>query len=131
MSSGSECPDTENLKISPFAKGEWRRDERVMLDVAFTSLAEVLGDEDDPLESISALRLLAIAYAIGWSDKMLTVTPVDFAGELESAIDARGDLVDIRYRLSGRHKLGYRPRLGDRSGSTRRDRPLRSDVWND
>ena len=50
-----------------------------MLDVAFTSLAKVLGDDDDPLESISALRLLAIAYAVGWSDKMLTVTPVDFA----------------------------------------------------
>ena len=95
MFSGSECPDTECLKVSPFSKGEWRRDERVMLDVAFTSLAKVLGDDDDPLESISALRLLAIAYAVGWSDKMLTVTPVEFAGELESAIDARGGLVDI------------------------------------
>ena len=54
-----------------------------------------LGDEDDPLESIAVPRLLAIAYAVGWSGKMLSVNPVDFAGELEAAIDARGGLVDI------------------------------------
>ena len=58
-----------------------------MLDVSFTSLAAVmaavLGDEDDPLESIAVSRLLAIAYAVGWSSKMLMVTPTDFAGELE------------------------------------------------
>ena len=65
-----------------------------MLDVAFSSLAAALGDEDDPLESIAVPRLLAIAYAVGWSG-MLSMNPVDFAGELEAAIDARGGLVDI------------------------------------
>ena len=66
-----------------------------MLEVAFSSLAGALGDADGPLESIAVPQLLAIAYAVGWSGKMLSVNPVDFAGELEAAIDARGDLVDI------------------------------------
>ena len=66
-----------------------------MLDVAFSSLAEALGDANGQLESIAVPRLLAIAYAAGWSEKMLSVNPVDFAGELEAAIDARGGLVDI------------------------------------
>ena len=95
MPAAAEGPDTEDVKISPFAKGEWSQDERIMLDVSFTSLAAALGDEDDPLESIAVSRLLAIAYAMGWSSKMLMVTPTDFAGELEAAIDARGGLVDI------------------------------------
>ena len=60
-----------------------------MLDVAFPSLAEALGDADGPIESIAVPRLLAIAYAIDWSGKMPSVNPVDFAGELESAIDAK------------------------------------------
>ena len=95
MPAAAEGPDTEDLKISPFARGEWSQDERIMLDVSFTSLAAVLGDEDDPLESIAVSRLLAIAYAVGWSSKMLMVSPTDFAGELEAAIDARGGLQDI------------------------------------
>ena len=66
-----------------------------MLDVAFPSLAEALGAADGPIESIAVLRLLAIAYAVGWSGKMLPVNPVDFPGELEWAIEARGGLVDI------------------------------------
>ena len=66
-----------------------------MLDVAFSSLAEALGDANGPLESIAVPRLLAVAYAVGWSGKMLSVNPIDFAGELEGAIDARGGLVDI------------------------------------
>ena len=42
-----EGPDTEDLKITSFARGEWSQDERVMLDVSFLSLAAALGDEDD------------------------------------------------------------------------------------
>ena len=75
MPAAAEGPDTEDLKISPFARGEWSQEERILLDVSFTSLAEVLGDEDDPLESIAVSRLLAIAYAVGWSSKMLMVSP--------------------------------------------------------
>ena len=95
MPAAAEGPGTEDLKISPFARGEWSQDDRIMLDVSFTSLAAALGDEDDPLESIAVSRLLAIAYAVGWSSKMLMVSPTDFAGELEAAIDARGGLQDI------------------------------------
>ena len=80
---------------SVFSRDAWEYDERITLDVAFSSLAEALGDADGPLESIAVPRLLAIAYAVGWSGKMLSVNPVDFAGELEAAIDARGGLVDI------------------------------------
>ena len=47
MPAAAEGPDTEDLKISPFARGEWSQEERILLDVSFTSLAEVLGDEDD------------------------------------------------------------------------------------
>ena len=67
-----------------------------MLDVSFPLLAEVLGSEDDPLESIAVPHLLAIAYAVGWTGKMLSVVnPTDFAGELEAAIEARGGMQDI------------------------------------
>ena len=67
-----------------------------MLDVAFPSLAAVLGSEDDPIESVAVPRLLAVVFAVGWSGKMLSVVnPVDFAGSLEAAIEARGDIQDI------------------------------------
>ena len=67
-----------------------------MLDVSFPLLAEVLGREGDPLESIAVPHLLAIAYAVGWTGKMLSVVnPTDFAGELEAAIEARGGMQDI------------------------------------
>ena len=67
-----------------------------MLDVSFPLLAKVLGSEDDPLESITVPHLLAIAYAVGWSGKMLSVVnPIDFAGQLEAAIEARGGMQDI------------------------------------
>ena len=90
----AEGPGSEDLNLV-FAREAWGYDQRVMLDVAFSSLAEALGDEDGPLESIAVPRLLAVAYAVGWSGKMLSVNPIDFAGKLEGAIDARGSLVDI------------------------------------
>ena len=66
-----------------------------MLDVAFSSLAEALGDASGPLESIGVPRLLALAYAVGWSGNMLSVNPVDFAGELEASLEKRGGYQDI------------------------------------
>ena len=68
-----------------------------MLDMSFSSPTAALGDVDDPLESIAVPRLLAVAYAVSWSSKVLSVTPaVDFAAELEAAIvEAHGGLVDI------------------------------------
>ena len=90
-----EGPDSEDLN-SVFSREEWGYDERVMLDVSFPLLAKVLGSEDDPLESITVPHLLAIAYAVGWAGKMLSVVnPTDFAGQLEAAIEARGDIQDI------------------------------------
>ena len=87
-----EGPDSEDLN-SVFSRGEWGHEERIMLDVSFPLLAKVLGSEDDPLESITVPHLLAIAYAVGWSSKMLSVVnPIDFAGQLEAAIEARGDI---------------------------------------
>ena len=85
MPAAAEGPDTEDLKISPFARGEWSQEERILLDVSFTSLAEVLGDEDDPLESIAVSRLLAIAYAVGWSSKMLIAPRAQEASEAKRA----------------------------------------------
>ena len=90
-----EGPDSEDLN-SVFSRGEWGYEERIMLNVAFPSLAAVLGSEDDPIESVAVPRLLAVAFAVGWSGKMLSVVnPVDFAGNLEAAIEARGDIQDI------------------------------------
>jgi hypothetical protein len=63
-----EGPVTEDVKISSFARGEWSYDGKGMLnvDVAFSSsLAAALGDEDNPLESFSVPRLLAVVYAVG------------------------------------------------------------------
>ena len=90
-----EGPDSEDLN-SVFSRDAWGHEERIMLDVSFPLLATVLGSEDDPLESITVPHLLAIAYAVGWSGKMLSVVnPIDFAGQLEAAIEARGDIQDI------------------------------------
>ena len=72
VSSFVEGPDSEDLN-SVFARDEWGHEQRVMLDVAFPSLVEALGDEDEPIESIAVPRLLAIAYAVGWSGEMLCV----------------------------------------------------------
>ena len=90
-----EGPDSEELN-SVFSRDEWGYEQRIMLDAAFSSLAAVLGSEDDPIESIAVSRLLAVVFAVGWSSRMLSaVNPVDFAGHLESAIEARGGLLDI------------------------------------
>ena len=71
-----EAPDTEDLN-SVFSKDAWGHEERVMLDVSFPSLSAVLNHAaDGQIESIAVPRLLAIAYAVGWSGKMLCVNPV-------------------------------------------------------
>ena len=53
-----EGPDSEDLN-SILSRSDWGYDERAMLDVAFSSLAAALGDEDGPLESVAVPRLLA------------------------------------------------------------------------
>ena len=61
----------------------------------FGAIKEALGDASGPLESIGVPRLLALAYAVGWSGNMLSVNPVDFAGELEASLEKRGGYQDI------------------------------------
>ena len=99
-----------------------------MLDVAFPLLAKVLGSEDDPLESIAVPHLLAIAYSVGWAGKMLSVVnPIDFAGQLEAAIEARGDIQDIG--AAADTNLATAQGVASNSDSTGCDRSVCVDVW--
>ena len=73
--------------------GEWP-DGSISLDVGFSQVAEALGD-GALLESATPETLLAVAFAAGDSSRLLKITPMEFVGEWESAIDDRAGLEDV------------------------------------
>ena len=89
----AEPPDTEVLDGTPFMSGGWSEDS-VSLDVGFTNVSEALGD-GEPLLSITPETLLAIAYSTSDYSRLLKITPMEFVGEWESAIDDRAGLEDV------------------------------------
>ena len=60
----------------------------ISLDVGFSQVAEALGD-GAPLLSVTPETLLAIAFSSSESSRLLKITPMEFVGEWESAIDDR------------------------------------------
>ena len=89
----AESPDTEVLDWSPFMSGGWPGDS-ISLDVGFSQVAEALGD-GAPLLSVTPETLLAIAFSSSESSRLLKITPMEFVGEWESAIDDRAGLEDV------------------------------------
>ena len=89
----AEPPDTEVLDGTPFMRGGWP-DESIALDVGFSQVAEALGD-GGLLESVTPETLLAVAFAAGDFSRLLKITPIEFVGEWEAAIDDRAGLVDV------------------------------------
>ena len=89
----AEPPDTEVLDGTPFMSGGWPEDS-IPLDVGFSNVAEALGD-GEPLESVTPETLLAIAFSASDSSRLLKITPMEFVGEWESAIDDRAGLEDV------------------------------------
>ena len=88
-----EPPDTEVLDGSPFMSGG-RPDGSISLDVGFSQVAEALGD-GAPVVSVTPETLLAIAFSAIESSRLLKITPMEFVGEWESAMDDRAGLEDV------------------------------------
>ena len=57
-------------------------------------MAEALSD-GEPLESATPETLLAVAFAAGDSSRLLKITPMEFVGEWEAAIDDHAGLEDF------------------------------------
>ena len=92
----AEPPDTEVLDGTPFMSGGWP-DESIALDLrraGFSQVAEALGD-GVMLESDTPETLLAAAFAAGDCSRLLKITPMQFVGEWEAAIDDRAGLEDV------------------------------------
>ena len=89
----TEPPDTEVLDGAPFMSGGWP-DGSISLNAGFSQVAEALGD-GALLESVTPETLLAVAFAAGDSSCLLKITPMEFVGEWESAIDDRAGLKDV------------------------------------
>ena len=89
----AEPPDTEVLDGTPFMSGGWP-DDSIPLDVGFSNVAEALGD-GAPLDSVTPETLLAIAFSTSDSSRLLKITPIEFVGEWESAIDDRAGFEDV------------------------------------
>ena len=86
-------PHTEVLDGTPFMSEGWP-DDNISLGVDFSQVAEALGD-GALLESVTPETLLAVAFAAGDSARLLKITPMEFVGEWESAIDDRAGLEDV------------------------------------
>ena len=89
----AEPPDTEVLDGTPFMSGGWP-DDSIPLDVGFSNVAEAL-DDGAPLDSVTPETLLAIAFSTSDSSRLLKITPMEFVGEWESAIDDRAGFEDV------------------------------------
>ena len=57
--------DEEDLKVSPFQKGEWEQTRPTELDVDYALLAEALGPAGAPVSEIHDATVVALAYVTG------------------------------------------------------------------
>ena len=57
--------DEEDLKVSPFQKGEWEQTRPTELDVDYALLAEALGPAGAPVAEIHDATVVALAYVTG------------------------------------------------------------------
>ena len=74
MAAASEPDDREELKNSPFSKGEWPV--AFDIDVGYDRLRELLqSGEDEGFMSLTSKHLLAIAYSAGQHELLLGSDP--------------------------------------------------------
>ena len=85
--------DTEVVDGTPLVSGGWS-DGSIALDVGFSQVAGAL-DDGAPLESVTPEALLVVAFAAGDFARLLKITPIEFVGEWETAIDDRGGYEDV------------------------------------
>ena len=57
-----ERDDEEDLKVSPFQKGEWEQTRPTELDVDYALLAEALGPAGAPVAELHDATVAALAY---------------------------------------------------------------------
>ena len=81
--------DEEDLKVSPFQKGEWEQTRPTELDVDYALLAEALGPAGAPVSEIHDATVVALAYVTGELAGALLGTVDDVLTKWEAAITAR------------------------------------------
>ena len=81
--------DEEDLKVSPFQKGEWEQTRPTELDVDYALLAEALGPAGAPVAEIHDATVVALAYVTGELAGALLGTVDDVLTKWEAAITAR------------------------------------------
>ena len=88
MAAASEPADREELKNSPFSKGEWPV--AFDIDVGYDRLRELLqSGEDEGFMSLTSKHLLAIAYSAGQHELLLGSDPETTVQRWETELDAR------------------------------------------
>ena len=88
MAAASEPADREELKNSPFSKGEWPV--AFDIDVGYDRLRELLqSGEDEGFMSLTSKHLLAIAYSAGQHELLLMSDPETTVQRWETELDAR------------------------------------------
>ena len=88
MAAASESADREELKNSPFSKGEWPV--AFDIDVGYDRLRELLqSGEDEGFMSLTSKHLLAIAYSAGQHELLLGSDPETTVQRWETELDAR------------------------------------------
>ena len=81
--------DEENLKTTSFEKGEWG-DMPIALDMDYGIVAETFGSAAAPLDTMTPLTLIALAFVTGELDNALSEKSDDLLTAWEAAITARG-----------------------------------------
>ena len=95
MAAASEPADREELKNSPFSKGEWPV--AFDIDVGYDRLRELLqSGEDEGFMSLTSKHLLAIAYSAGQHELLLGSDPETTVQRWETELDARSLRLPVR-----------------------------------
>ena len=81
--------DEEDLKVSPFQKGEWEQTRPTELDVDYALLAEALGQAGAPVAELHDATVAALAYVTGELAGALLGTVDGVLTKWEAAITAR------------------------------------------
>ena len=83
--------DEENLKTASFGKGEWGdMPIPLAMDYGMVAVAETFGTVAVPLDTMTPLTLIALAFVTGELDNALSGKPDGLLATWEAAITARG-----------------------------------------
>ena len=89
MAADRDRADEEDLKVSPFQKGEWEQTRPTELDVDYALLAEALGPAGAPVAEIHDATVVALAYVTGELAGALLGTVDGVLTKWEAVITAR------------------------------------------